>query len=182
VRAVGIDRRPDRLLRAFVEDAFRIRAGLPHVLDRHDDLEVELLRHTRVDELDVPAARDEATDLLHRPLRGREADALERPVDEPLEPLDGKRQVGSPFRSCDGVNLVEDQRPDALHVLARARGQEEVERLGCGDQDVRRVAQHRRPLLLRRVAGADGDPQVGVQPRQRPAQVPLDVVVQGLER
>ena len=45
-----------------------------------DHLEVELLARARVDELDRPAAGDEAPDLLERPLRRREADALERLV------------------------------------------------------------------------------------------------------
>ena len=61
-----VDRRPDR-------------AGLPrlpHVLERHDDLHVELLRATRVDELDRPPAGDEPPDLLHRPLRRREPDSV----------------------------------------------------------------------------------------------------------
>ena len=62
---LGIDRRPDRRL-----------LGLAHVLEGHDHLQVELLRGTGVDELDLPRARDEAADLLQRPLRRREPDPL----------------------------------------------------------------------------------------------------------
>ena len=63
-----------------------------------------------VDELDLPRARDEATDLLQRPLRRRESDALERLVDELLQPLDREREMRTALRSGDGVHLVEDQR------------------------------------------------------------------------
>ena len=62
------------------------------------------------------------------------------------------------------------------------RGQQEEERLGGRDQDVRRVAQHRRALLLRGVARAHADAQLRAQPGKRPAQVPLDVVVERLQR
>src|SRR5438128_2024900 len=78
--------------------------------------------------------------------------------------------------------LVEDQRLDAAQRLARAGGEQQEERLGGRDQDVRRLAQHRRALALRRVAGADGDAEVALEPRERAAQVALDVVVERLQR
>jgi hypothetical protein len=80
------------------------------------------------------------------------------------------------------VHLVEDQRADPLQVVARARGEHEVERLRRRDQDVRRVPEHLGALLLRVVAGANGDAQVGLQAGERPAQVALDVVVERLQR
>src|SRR2546430_17226670 len=70
-----IDRGPDRA--RLVALLPRV-AGLPHVLDRHHDLEVELLRDARVDELDRASTRDELADLLERALRRREADPLNR--------------------------------------------------------------------------------------------------------
>ena len=52
-----IDRGPDRLLRAFAarpqQVAGRLAGGLAHVLQRHDHLQVELLRDPGVDELDL---------------------------------------------------------------------------------------------------------------------------------
>ena len=66
--------------------------------------------------------------------------------------------------------------------LARARGEHQVERLGRRDQDVRRLAQHRRALLLRRVAGADGDRELAADALERRAQVALDVVGERLQR
>ena len=45
----------------------------------------------------------------------------------------------------------------AVEQLLRAAGQHQVQRLGRGDEDVGRLAQHRLALALRRVAGADRD-------------------------
>ncbi len=54
------------------------------------------------------------------------------------------------------MDLVDDHgahRPE--HLAAPLRGEEEVERLGRGDQDVRRALEHRGPLRSRRVTGPD---------------------------
>ena len=169
---LGVDRRPDRV---------RL-ARLAHVLERDDDFQVELLRAPCVHQLDRPPAGDEPPDLLHRPLRGRQADPLDRLLGEAVEPLDGERKVSAPLRPGHRVHLVEDQRLDALQHLASARGQQQVQRLRCRDQDVRVVPQHRRAVALRRVAGANGHAELRVEPRERPAQVALDVVVQSLQR
>ena len=191
----GIDRRPDRVRAALRTDVRLLAVGrrrmrqrarrrqLAHVLERDDDLQVELLRNTGVDELDRTSTRNEAADLLERALRRREADALERPVAEQLlQPLDREREVRAALRPGDGVHLVEDERVDGAEQLTRLRRQQEEERLRSRDQDVGRVAQHRRALLLRRVAGADGDAELRLEPGERTAQVPLDVVVQRLQR
>ncbi len=95
------------------------RAELAHVLDGDDDLEVELLGDAGVDELDRPAAADEAADLLERTLRRGEADALERLRHERLEPFDREREVRAALRPGDGVHLVDDQCLDA-RAAARA--------------------------------------------------------------
>ena len=72
-----------------------------------------------------------------------------------------------------------------------SRGDHEVERLGRGDEDVRRAAHDRLPLGLRRVAAADGgadDGQVvahlggdGADLLQRLLEVAVDVVAERLE-
>ena len=157
-------------------------AGLPHVLERDDDLQVELLRAAGVDELDRPPAGDEASDLLHRPLRRREPDALDGLLGQAVEALDGEGHVCAALRAGDGVHLVEDQRLDRLQHLAPARGEQEVERLRGRDQDVRVLAEHRGAVALRRVAGADRDAELRAEPGQRSAEVPLHVVVQSLQR
>ena len=158
------------------------RAELAQVLDRDDDLEVELLARAGVDELDRAAAGDEPADLLERPLRRRKPDPLDRPVGEPLEPLDREREVGAALRAGDRVHLVEDQRLDAAEALARRRGQHQEERLGRRDQDVGRLLHELAALLRRRVAGADADAEPRLEPGERAAEVPLDVVVERLER
>ena len=90
--------------------------------------------------------------------------------------------MGAALRAGDGVHLVDDHRLDAAQHLAALRGEQEVERLGRRDQDVRRRAQHLAALALIRVAGAHADRQRRAEPRERAAQVALDVVVERLQR
>ena len=91
------------------------------------------------------------------------------------------------------MDLVNDHRPDRPQHLAGAFGREDqIERFGRRDEDVRRMLEHRLPLRLRRVPGADQRPHFDVgQPllRQRRAnlgqrlgEVLLNVVRQRLER
>ena len=103
-------------------------------------------------------------------------------LDEPLEALQGERKVRPTLRPRDRVHLVQDHRLDAAQSLARLRGEEQEEGLGRGDQDVRRRLQHPPPLVGGRVPGADADRELGAEPCERAPQVPLDVVVEGLQR
>src|SRR5215216_4163553 len=165
---LGVDGRPDRLRRGLAagpEDVgdLRVHPRLAHILERHYHLEVELLRPAGVNELDRPSAGDELPDLLQRPLGRRQPDPLEGLARQALEPLDGQREMRPPLRPRDGMNLVEDQRAHPGQRLARARGEHEEERLRRRDQQVRRIAQHRRPLLLRRVPRAHRNPHVRLQ-------------------
>ena len=86
------------------------------------------------------------------------------------------------FVPGDRVHLVEDHRLDRAQQLAAPRGEEQEERLRGRDQDVGRRAQHLLALALRRVARADADRELRAEPGERAAEVPLDVVVQRLER
>ena len=128
---------------------------LAHVVERHDDLQVELLRAPRVDELDLAASGDEAPDFLERALGRGQADPLHRLAHEAVEALKAEGEVRAALGAGDRVHLVDDHRVDPAQRLSRARREEQEERLGGRDQDVRRLAQHRRALLLARVAGAD---------------------------
>ena len=101
---------------------------------------------------------------------------------EPVQSLDAQRKMRAALGSGHRVHLVEDQRSHRAEDLPRARGQQQEQRFGSRDQDVRRLAQHRGALLLRRVAGADRHAQLRAEPGERPAQVPLDVVVERLQR
>jgi len=82
---------------------------------------------------------------------------LERPRGDCLEARERQRQVRAAARADDGVNLVHDHGPHrAQHRSAPLRRQQEVQRLGRRDEDMRRRADHRRPLGRRRVAGPHG--------------------------
>jgi hypothetical protein len=189
-----VDRRPDRAgavlgadvhLLAVRRDRMRQRrrrAQLAQVLNRHDHLEVELLARPRVDELDLTPAGHEAADLLERPLRRRKPDPLDRVLGQRLQALDADRHVRAPLRARNGVYLVQDQGLDARQHLVGLRGQHQKQRLGRRDQDVGRLLQELTAFALRGVARPHGDSHVRLDSREGPAQVPLDVVVQGLER
>ena len=110
------------------------------------------------------------------------ADPLHRPLDQLLQPLDADRHVGAALRACNRVHLVDDQRLDRAQHVARLRGQHQVERLRRRDQDVGRLLEDLAPFLLRRVARAHRDAHLRLQPGERAAQVPLDVVVERLQR
>ena len=82
-----VDRGPDRadvgVGLALGGDALGVgevrRAGLAHVLDRHDDLQVELLGDPGIDDLALALRADEELrDPLQRALRRGEADPLQR--------------------------------------------------------------------------------------------------------
>ena len=165
-----VDRRPDRAARhldagrhldAVGEHGHGQRRGaleLPHVVDGDDDLEVQLLPGAGVDERDLaPGAGDEAPDLRQRPLRRRQPDPLDRLVYQRLQAFQRDRKVSSPFRACNRMHLVHDHGLDAAEHLPALGGEEQIERLRCGDQDVGRLAEHLLALALRRIAGPDAD-------------------------
>ena len=193
---LGVDRRPDRAPRRLVarpgQRVERIDGAGPdvllrldHRLDRHVDLQVERLAHAGVDDRARPPRADhEAADLLERVLRRRQADPLRLAAVglQRAEALEREREMRAALRRRDGVDLVDDHRLDAGQDLARAARQHQVQRLGRRDQDVGRLAPHRRAVALRRVAGAHADREVGADPAQRRAQVAVDVVGERLQR
>jgi len=138
-------------------------------------------------------AHQEAGHLLHRGHRGGEPDALRPARAQGLEPLQREGEVAAPLVARHRVDLVDDDLPHrserAAPLLAR---EEQVERLGRGDEDVGGAAQHRLAARGRGVAGADRGPDGrGAEPgregrlAQRAEGLPevlLDVVRQRLER
>ena len=184
---LGVDRGPDRLARRLAAGE-RVEVevpllGLDHALDRHVDLQVERLARARVDDRARPLGADEeAADLLQRVLRRGQPDPLDVAPGLLGQPLERDREVRAALGLRDGVDLVDDHLLDVLEDLARLAGEHQVQRLGRRDEDVRRVAAHVPPLLLRRVAGADRDLHVRADPAQRRAQVLLHVVGERLER
>ncbi len=185
---LGVDRRPDRPARRLaagreVQVGAGRLIGLDHRLDRHVDLEVQRLADAGVDDpRRAPRPHHEAPDLLQRVLRGAEPDALWFVVAELGQALERQCQVRAALGRRDRVDLVDDHRLDPAEHLARLRGEDQVQRLGRRDEDVRRRAAHGGALALRRVAGADRDGDVGADPAQRRAQVAVDVIGERLQR
>ena len=66
-----------------------------------------------------------------------------------LQPLERQGQVGAALAGHQRVDLVDDDRLDGAQPVAGVRGQQQVQRLGRGDQDVGRLA----PELRRSRAG-----------------------------
>ena len=137
-------------------------AGLGHVVDRDDHLDVELLARAGVEDGDRTRAggglaAEEARDLVERALRRRQADALRRRVGDRVESFEREREVRAALGGRERVDLVDDHGLDAAQDLARLRGEHQVERLGCGDQDVGRRARDVLAFLGGRVAGAHRD-------------------------
>src|SRR5665213_769047 len=77
-------------------------------------------------------------------------------ADEGVEAFERKGQVGAAFVVGDGVDFVDDDGLYASQILPRfAGGEQDVERLWRGDENVRRSFEHRRALFCERVSGAD---------------------------
>ena len=92
-----------------------------------------------------------------------------------------------------GVDLVDDDRGDtAQHLTTVDTGQQQVQRLRRGHQDMRRLAQHLLPLSLRRITRAHCDAnacrmrplqkQLILDTGQRHLQIALNIVTERLER
>ena len=97
-------------------------------------------------------------DRLDRPLGGGQAHPLHRLPGDVRQPLQGEGQVRAALVPGHRVDLVHDHGAGAAqHGPAPFGGQQQVERLRRGDQDVRRVLEHGGPLGCRRVTGPDRD-------------------------
>ena len=136
--------------------------------------------------LDPVGPDQEARDLLDGPLGRGQADAHRPDRAERLQPLEREREVRAALVPRDRVDLVDDHRPrGGQHPPAARRGEQDVQRLGRRDQDVRRRLRH--PLALRRggIAGAHRRADVGHAQRaqlgQRLEEVLAHVVGQRLE-
>ena len=188
-----VDARPDRALRLGTLGGVDLLVEPGHVIDRHDDLEVELLASAGIDDLDVaPDAAHEGRDRLERPLGRREADALRIGIGEVAEPFEAEGEMRAALRGGHRVHLVDDDVLDAAQDLARLAGEQEVERLRRRDEDVRRCPRELPSSVGRRVAGAAGDRDLrhglpdplgrAADPGQGRAQVALDVIGERLQR
>ena len=132
-----------------------------------------------------------ACNRLDRLLGRRQADAQQRAIAERRQTLERKRQVGTALVRRQRVDLVDDHGPRRRqHFAAGIGAEQDVERLRCGDDDMRRRAAHALALAGRRVAGAHPGADVDVRqalgtqglanPGERRFEVALDVVRQRL--
>ena len=200
----GMDGRPDAVPLLPADDGatgllvlWEDLAQARHVLHGHHDLEFQRLAGAGIHDRDiatVAGAAEEARDGLEGALGGGEADALEWwCVDraQALQPFQAQGQVGAALAAGDGVDLVHDHVLDAAQDLARLAGEQQVEALRRGDEDVRRALDEVPALVRGRVAGAGGDrdPRRLLaqplrrqgDPGQRRPEVALHVVGQRLE-
>ena len=100
-----------------------------HVLDRHDDLELERLAHAGVDDrrpAAAPARRPERSRPPRKPATAASGRCVaDRPMRcggslaDLLEPLERERHVGAALGGGQGVDLVDDDPLDAAQRLAR---------------------------------------------------------------
>ena len=174
-------------------DGTKFRAG-------HLDSEVERALVAHVDDyrfgpgvMPVRVARQEPRYFVDRLLRRGEADAHGRAMGEFIEPFKGERKMHAALVVRYRMNLVDDQR---FHVAkngaALLGGQQNVERLGCRYQNVRRALEHQAAVLGQRVAGADRGTNLGHQEAalachlqnfaERDFEVLLNVIAQSFER
>ncbi|OPZ76613.1 MAG: hypothetical protein BWY77_01862 [bacterium ADurb.Bin431] len=130
--------------------------------------------------------------LVQRLYRRGEADALEGVFGEVLQAFEAEGQVDAALVPGERVDFVHDDGLDGAEHLSRlGAGEQQVERFRCGDEDVRRLAEHRLPVALRGVAGAHRHADVrqveahivslDANSRQRHAQVAVDVIVKGFQ-
>ena len=103
----------------------------------------------------APDSYQESSHFFQRLLRGGQADALNRTCQR-LQAFERQRQMGAALVAGEGMNLVDNHRLDrSEHLTSAGAGEQDVERLGSCDENVRRLAKHGRPVALRRIAGAD---------------------------
>ena len=157
-----LDRRPDaaprrRAGRRPAPHGPGLLADRAHVLDRHDDRDLDRLGRGRLHHGDLARAAEEAGDLVDRPHGGRQADPLRRLRQQGVEPLQRDGEVRAALGARDGVHLVEDHRLDPGQRLARGRRQHEEQRLRRRDEDVGRGLGEPAALLRRGVARAGAD-------------------------
>ena len=200
-----IDRRPETLVAlALPHRAQRspslLRVATPsqlrpsHVGHRHRDLEIDRRGATDIDDLDLAVATQKARDLLRRPRRRRQSDALG---------IARRSQAGDAFQRepemnaalvrRQGVDLVDDDRVDASQALALLRTQDQIQRLRGRNQNLGRAACLLSAFLGGAVARPDRDPRrsEALRPtsglggpgdfREREPQIALDVVDQRLQ-
>ena len=132
-------------------------------------------------------------DFLDRLLRCGKPDAHRRAMSQSFQPFERNCEMRAALVVGDRVDFVHDDGFDiAQNRAAFFGGQQNVERLRRGHQNVRRPLQHGAPLVHQRVAGAHRSANLRHQQAalarhlqdfaQRDFEIFLDVVAQRLQR
>ena len=130
---------------------------------RHLDGEIARAHMAAVDDraighalrIDMAGADEEARDFLDRLLRGRQADAGQPALAQRLEPLQRQRQMAAALVVGNRMDLVDDHAARAgQHQASGFRAEQQVQRFGRGDENLRRSFQHALAFGCRRIAGA----------------------------
>ena len=88
----------------------------------------------------TPDAAEKPRDFVERALRRRQADPLHASCAQRFQPLERERQVRAPLGRHQRVDLVDDDRLERSQHVARVRREQQVQRFGRGDEDIRRLA------------------------------------------
>ena len=136
----------------------------------------------QVDQLHVGVGREPAAIGVGVADRRRQADPAQAGR-ERLQPRHRQRQQVAALLLGEGVELVDDDRPQTLeHQRAVGIAQQQAQRFGRGQQHLRRPHPLARLAVRRRVAGAGLDPDRQAHLLDRADQVALDVDRERLQR
>ncbi len=174
----------------------------PIIMDRHNHLQIHFFLSVRRHHGNRPVFP--AILLPHAPSQepgscfqgangGRQADPDEIPACKMPQTLQGKSQMDAPFIVQQGMDLVHNDITDALqNTPGLFRSQQKVQGFRCGDQDMRRPAQHflTIPGWCVPCAHSLGNGRKGnfavcaflFNPFQRQLQIAVNVIVQSLQR
>ena len=102
-----------------------------------------------------PIAHQQLANHVDRPLRRRQADAHWMPFAERLEPFEAEGQMRAALVTRHGVDFVDNDGLDrAQRLPATGTGEQQIQRLGGGDDQARTTPQHPHSFGSRGVAGA----------------------------
>ena len=140
---------------------------------RHLDAEVARAAVAGIDDRAIERgtfgrrADQEPRHLLDRLLRRGQTDAGEPPPAQNIQAFQRQREMAAALVAGERVDLVDDDRARGRqHLAARLGAEQDVERLGRRDDDMRRPLAHPGALGLRRVAGAHEGADLDVRQTQ----------------
>ena len=165
----------------------------------HGEVQIALVPAVDDDAVGTPAAvhplrsHQERGRLLNGPLRRRQPHAAGPPLGDMVQASQRQRQVAPSSVPHQRVNLVHNERLDVpKRRPALLRGEHQIERFRCRNENVGRAARNRLSFAGGRIATADGNADLRQRLSellrdfpdlaQRALQVAMDVAAQRLER